>query len=382
MKKIKLDINDSEDEFPEIFGNFIAGIASSAEKKIKELEDELGKLVAPEKYEEFVKMLDEFQSATSEKAAESLKTAFEEKFFKYSEKYPDASEMEFLKSILPKTFYISNNQLANEIIKDFVDKGNKNLVVMKTQKKGEVSTYNSLTYEGKNIIISGSHEFTAYDRAIHNAVCSLYVSGNEVVTPSMVYRTMNGMSETEYVSPQSIEAVTNSLDKSRSLKLKVDFTDEARARGLNVDATTIESNLLVADKLRVKSGANILEAYKIFRVPVLYQYAQYTRQILSVPLKLLDTKKATRNTEEIIPIKEYLIRRIEIMKYDRAMSNKIIYETIFEEVGIEIKTKQQKERLRNYISSILELWKTRDKYINDFKEFKQGNSIKGIEIFY
>ena len=371
MKKIKVDAIDSE-KVPE----------NSAENKIKNLEDELGKLVAPEKREEFMKMLDEFQSATSEKAAESLKAAFEEKFFSYTEKYPDASEIEFLRSILPDNFYMANNKLANEIIKDFVNKGKKELVVMKNQKKGEIVTYNTLTYDDKNINITGSYEFTAYDRTVHNAVCSLYVAGNEVVTPAMVYRAMNGMTATEYIKPQALESVRNSLDKSRSLRLIVDFTEEAKARNLNIDKMTIDSHLLNATVLTVKSGGQELQAYKILDKPVLYQYAQYTRQILAVPLKLLDTKKATRNTEEIIPIKEYLIRRIEIMKYDRAMSNKIIYETIFEEVGIEIKTKQQKERLRNYISSILELWKTRDKYINDFKEFKQGNSIKGIEIFY
>ena len=352
----------------------------SAKEKIKYLEDELGKLVSPEKHEELKKMLDEFQSATSENTAEALKTAFEEKFFT-SEKYPDASEIEFLRSILPDNFYISNNKLANEMIKDFVSKGNKELVVIKTPKKGEIITYNSLTYDDKNINISGRHEFTAYDRTVHNAVCSLYAAGNEVVTSSMVYRAMNGMSESEYIKPVTLESVTNSLDKSRFLKLQVDFTDEARARGLHVDETTIESYLLAAKKIKVRTGGTILEAYKILDKPVLYQYAQQTKQILSVPLKLLDTKKATRNTEEIIPIKEYLIRRIEIMKYSKNMGNKILYETLFEEVGIENPSRDKSFDLRKGIKAILELWKN-EKYIKNFEEYKEKNTYKGIKIVY
>jgi hypothetical protein len=101
-----------------------------------------------------------------------------------------------------------------------------------------------------------------------------------------------------------------------------------------------------------------------------------------VPLELLDTKEATRNTEEIIPVKEYLVRRIEIMKNDRTMSNKILYDTIFEEVGIVITNKKQRTRIREYITAILSLWKTRDKYIKNFNEYKEGNAFKGIEIIF
>jgi len=356
------------------------GTDISAEEKIKTLEEELGKLVAPEKYDEFVKMLEEFQSATGDKVAENLKAAFEEKFFN-SEKYPDASEIEFLRSILPDNFYISNNKLANEMIKDFVNKGNRELVVMKTPKMGEVVTYNSLTYEGENISITGRHEFTAYDRTVHNAVCSLFVAGNDVISPSMVYRTMNGMSESEYISPQAIKTITNSLDKSRFMRLKINFTKEAQARNLNIEEAEKEDYLLNATKVKVKSGGITLEAYKINKIPMLYQYAQHTKQILSVPLKLLDTKKATRNTEEIIPIKEYLVRRIEIMKYTKGMSNKILYETIFEEVGIENPSRDKSFDLRKGIKAILELWKN-EKYIKDFEEYKEKNSFKGIKIVY
>jgi hypothetical protein len=198
----------------------------------------------------------------------------------------------------------------------------------------------------------------------------------------MVYRAVNGMTENEKVSPQSLEAVRNSLDKSRFMRLKVDFTEEAKARNLDIDKAEIDSNLLEARVITVEAGGNKVDAYKIHETPVLYEYSQRTRQIVSVPLKLLDTKEAMRNTEEMIPVKEYLIRRIEVMKRAKNMSNKIVYDTIFEEVGIIITDKKQKQRIRGYIQSILSLWQARDNYIKDFKEYKVGNSTKGIEIFF
>ena len=325
-----------------------------------------------------------FKNMTFEKFTQTkdfhkiLTKSLEDKFPTYTK---DSPEIKLLKSIIPATFYVTNNKLSNEMTKEFVNKGTIALSVIKLPKKSEVITYNSLTYDDKNISITGRYEFTAYDRAIHNAVCSLFVAGNDIITPAMVYRIMNGMTETEYVSPQATETVKNSLDKSRFLRLKVNFTEEARARNINVDKAEIDSNLLEARVITVEAGGNKVNAYKIHATPALYQYAQYTKQILSVPLRLLDTKEATRSTEDIIPLKEYLIRRIEIMKHDRTMINKILYDTIFEEIGIAITSRVQKERIRNYIKEILNLWKTRDKYINDFKEYKEKNSIKGIEIF-
>lgn len=288
---------------------------------------------------------------------------------------------EALKSIIPKNYYISNNKLSNEITKDLLNKGTVPLAVINSNKKGEILTYNSLTYDNENISITGQHEFTAYDRAIHNAVCSLYAAGNDIVTPAMVYRAVNGMSEQEKVSPQAMEAVRNSLNKSRFMRLKVNYTEEAKARNIDIAKAEIDSNLLEARVITIEAGGHKVDAYRIHEMPVLYEYAQQTKQIISVPLKLLSTKGATRNTEEIIPIKEYLIRRIEIMKNDKSMSNKILYETIFDEVGIEHPNKKKSFDIRTGIKAILNLWRSK-KYIKDFREYKSGNIIKGFEIIY
>lgn len=310
---------------------------------------------------------------------------FQQMFKKYMDENPPRSnavdlETEILKSIIPKTFAITNNKLSNEMTKDFTNKGDISLAVMNVGKKNEIRTYNSLNYEGKDISITGRYEFTAYDRVIHNAVCSLYAAGNDILTPAMIYRAVNGMKETEYVSPQAMEAVKSSVNKSRFMRLVVDFTEEAKARGMDIEKTIIDSNLLNATVITIKSGGNNVDAFKIHAIPVLYQYSQRTKQIISIPLALLDTKEATRNTEEIISIKEYLIRRIEVMKNDDAMNNKILYDTIFEEIGLKNVIKQKSLVLRNNIKSILDLWKEKG-YIHNFEEYKVGKSIKGIKIY-
>jgi hypothetical protein len=359
---------------------------NKSEKEWEGFISDIGIKVSLETIEAVLKNNPQFWGMTLIQLNESAQ--FKEAVKEYNKNNPlqftesEVSEVESLISKIPKTYAITNNKLSNEMTKEFVNRGSISLGVMNIDKKNEVRTYNSLTYDDKNISITGRQEFTAYDRAIHNAVCSLYAAGNDIITPSMVYRAVTGMTETEKVSEQSIEAVKKSLDKSRFLRLKVDFTEEAKARGWNVDKTEIDSYLLPAKVVIVEAGGNKLEAYKIFETPELYKYSQRSKQIISIPLGLLDTKEATRNTEEIISIKEYLIRRIEIMKHNKDMSRKIIYDTIFEESGITITDKKHKLRIREYITSILSLWQTRDKYIKNFKEYKEGNAFKGIAISF
>lgn len=286
-----------------------------------------------------------------------------------------------LKSVLPKNYYITNNKLSNHLHKDFMDAGEIMLSVINPNRRGEVCTYNSLVYEGEDIAITGRQTFTAYDRMIHNAVCTLYEAGNRVVTPAMVYRAANGMRETERISPQSIGAVTKSIDKSRFTRLKIDYTQEATVRGWEVDRAEMDSNLLYARALLVSAGGQEVKAYEILEKPALYVYSQMTKQVISVPINLLNTSAVTRNTPEIMPIKEYLLRRIEIMRHSAAMHNKIAYSTLFDEVGLMIDNKTIRKRYRDYIHAILDLWMNKYQYIKSFSEYKEGKVIAGLQLY-
>lgn len=332
---------------------------------------------------------DYIKTYNPKKDPEELSQAEKNRLDKFTEEYIQAGgaktetskEFEALRTILPKTYYITNNKLDNEITKDFMDNGEIMLAVINPDKTNEISTYNSLTYEGENISITGKQTFTAYDRAVHNAVSTLWAAGNQIITPQRVYMTMAGIKEREYISPQAIGAVTKSIEKSRATKLKIDFTAEAKAKKLNVESAVIDSMLLNVDKITVRAGGEVKEAYKITRTPALYEYAQLTKQIISVPIGLLDIRQATRNTEYIIPIKEYLLRRIGIMKNNGGMGNKIVYNTIFEEAGIKTENPTQTKRYRDSIKAILDLWK-KEKEIKGYKEYKDGKCIKGITITY
>ena len=124
------------------------------------------------------------------------------------EHYKDNPKAGALASLVPDTHVKPNNKLSREMTREFLNKGNFELRVSKLGVKKEITMRAMLSYPGKNITLSDPTDFTPYDREVHDGVVTLYEAGNEVITPAMVYRAMNGMSETEKISPQAVETVS------------------------------------------------------------------------------------------------------------------------------------------------------------------------------
>jgi len=298
----------------------------------------------------------------------------------------NAEAIEILKSVIPKKHVKPNNKLANTITdEDIIDDGAFSLIVSPKNAKKEVATKVMLAYDNRKIQLSGQ-KYTPYDREVYDGVVTLYEAGNNIITPGMVYRAMNGLTETEFVSPQALEAVTKSLDKSRFIRTSIDYTDEASMYNKKFEKTTYEGYLLNAEKITVEIKGEKHEGYKIFRKPILYEYAQISGQIISVPIKVLQTKNAVRRTDEVIIVRGYLLRQIEWMRNtNTTRSDVITYQKIYEELDIskfmlDAKAYEKKTaKVRSHIKAILDEWKEQG-YIIDYTENKDGNKLTGIKI--
>ena len=164
------------------------------------------------------------------------------------------------------------------------ESGERELKVNNKNSKKEVTTKVMLNYENENVQLISRLKFTPYDREVYDGVITLYEAGNEIVTPSMVYRAMNGLTETEYIKSEAILKIKESIDKSRFIKTVIDYTDEAKMYNHTVDKTTYEGYLLACNKITVEAGGTKQEAYKLLDKPILYEYAQISGQIISVPI--------------------------------------------------------------------------------------------------
>jgi hypothetical protein len=300
--------------------------------------------------------------------------------------YAIINEPQLLRSILPDTAYFPNSLVSNKLTSDDFAQGRMELDVGGSHKYPMV-VFADISYTGDEITMA--KKLTAYDRVVHDAVCTLAVAGNQYFTPDMVYRAMNGLTETTFVSPQAVGAVTKSIDKLRQTFIKIDCTSQIKDRSEDTQII-YDGYLLALDGVTVKragvKGGVLKQGYQLLSLPVLYRYANGINQVISVPFELLDTKDTGNSTDEVIVIKNYLIKRIALMKNknNSVKGNKIAYEAIFKELQIEESrlTPKKAFQIRNHAKSILELWKTRDHFIKGFDEYKEGNSFKGIEIYY
>ena len=370
----------------------------------------------PETAKDLVRQYKSFKSFISEnyKPDEKIKvTSALEAFARYET--PDKAEeiIESLSSKVPESFTIANNKLANTMTKDIIDIGEITLEVSRKGKRHPMTATCILNYEGDAVTLSGRQSYTEYDRNVYNAVCSLYVYGDpsHVMTAAMVYRAMTGLTDTEKPTAGQIEAVTNSLDKMRFIRARIDCTNELKRRGITLNSKQInggeiDTYLLTARAVKVQAGGQTVRAYRILDTPILYEYAAAVKQVLTLPASVLDVKEITTatvngkkkqvigarlpNTETRILIKGYLIRRIEGMKGDNNLNNPVIalydyerdgetHQGLYSVAGKPNAKDLEAKRIRTDAEKMLCYW-TATGYIKSFGIKTQGRKITGYTI--
>lgn len=288
------------------------------------------------------------------------------------------SPVELLKSIKPKTAIINNSKVANQLgiiaqagaASVSIDKGAKG----KQKVLVEFNT-DAATIDGKPL-----NQISAYDQTVFNAVCTLLEAGNDAFTLDMVYRAMNGLTNSERVNADfgTLDQIRNSIDASARRRITITSTTDGKEY-------IYKSQLLPIKELTVKKAqtGEYITAYRLLDNPALYAYSKAIKQVISVPINLLDTKTIKKNSAKITVVREYLIKRIFTMKSQKANANskKIKYSTLFSETGINEAELSQTERNRErkYIAQLLEDFKQKG-FIAGYSEYKAGRSFEGVEI--
>ena len=177
--------------------------------------------------------------------------------------------------------------------------------------------------------INSTSKITQYDRAVMDAVYTLFIYGAKVFTPEMVGRVMCGDLESD-ITMNKVERISISIEKLAGIHISLDCTTEMVQRKIikSGEQQRYEGYLLPVKGAKVLSGNHRLrgmDAYVIEGNFPLYQYADQVSQIISIPIDVLKACKTVSNTDETIVLKRYLIQRIEAMKNQRnSMSSKVI----------------------------------------------------------
>lgn len=298
---------------------------------------------------------------------------------------------------IPEDRVMANTKLSNvmdrqpSLFDDILE-----IRVSRETDKKPIYTQVQLVYENTDIEIqNGQNNFSPFDRAVHDSVVSIYASGQKTFTPETVYRAMAGKKESKYADPKTIAEVSASIEKSLRIRASIDITKEAEARGYDLSdnpkikegtRATMSDTLLSARKLQLRTGGTVKTGYIFNATPILYDYALLSKQIISVKSYLLDVSSAINMTNEVMVIRDYLHREIEIMKNPKSDRNaKIAYKSIYEYLNItpehHANINNKRLKIRNTVKKILK-YQTSKKYIKGWTEYKIGKELGGVIIDY
>lgn len=245
----------------------------------------------------------------------------------------------------------------------------------------------------KTVTLDGGGCLTNFDKAILNGVSSLLIAGTIYFTIPMLYRAMIGC-ENPSMREEAIQTIRTRLEFMRHSTITLDCTGEAAAHfikdGQNLQSLTLSQYLLPMNRMNAVLNGREVEAYFLIDTPPLFQYASSKRQISLVDMKLLNVHfeadsplagASLNNTPTIIVLKNYLLIRIEGMKNqnNRLQSHKILFSSIYEELGEPSPIKQRRQRLRNYTEIYLE-YLTQQNYISGYSFTHTGRVVDGVEI--
>lgn len=230
---------------------------------------------------------------------------------------------------LPENTYINICKLSQEIFKNRYKTGCKNTIEVGSRHKPMTCTY----------ILDMPEElakksFNYFDSVVHDAIYTLQRCGKERITLTDILRIMAYDNSLRLYyqkeKPQKRELrLRESVEKLMGTGIAIEFKDEVRKRNLTDAEGKLLSGILVGKMVPLEADDDGKTFWFIDgkNLPV-FQYAEYIKQIISVPGALMAPEKYPfSNTDEVILLRRILIQRLEVMANEKnhLNGNKIRY---------------------------------------------------------
>lgn len=279
------------------------------------------------------------------------------------------------KTKYPKEFISPKDRITGKL---FEGELTKELRKYKTEAPGrkELTVMASMFFDDLKGITLSNNDLSIYDRAVHDAIVTLYVDGgNNYVTTLMIHRVITGNPEAK-LSSGSNRNIVNSIEKLSMIRVYIDATGELSGKGYNFNKEdpTFSENLIYTRTAPVIHNGEVKKVIQIIDTPILYKYAGAKNQISRINMNILNTP--INKNKEIIELQSYLTQRIEAMKGSTKQRRVIVLKTVYRNLDLKQTTpgaiRKKHSRLRNHINTILTDWKEKE-YITDY-------SIKGGKI--
>ena len=224
-------------------------------------------------------------------------------------------------------------------------------------------TYAKLDYSSPDLEFDGS--FDEIDKLILNAIYSFYRAGNVLFTSRNILQHVFGNVTDHFkIASELVEIIEQHLDKLKYMRFSMDLKDKfgndatISLNGEKYRPIALEEDLLDLSVLKMKSSRNnkILKVYRINRISAVFKYAEKLRQITSWKTEYM--KVPVRKTIQNAILCSYLLTKISLVKNanNNYRNNGILFQTIFEDLKLDISTRDKKMNIRETIKQMFDFW--------------------------
>ena len=244
----------------------------------------------------------------------------------------------------------------------------------------------------------GANSITAYDELVFDICLSEQFKGNEFTTPAVIHRAMGG-SKTNFTAKEK-EKILQSVRKLATTYIDFDVTDICKKFGYNNGEDYKYSGYLLPAEYITKTinGQVDTAVIHFLRKSPLLDVAMFKGQFITCDVSLLDVPNI-RNTEIILSLKGYLLRRIlQIVgshkphkkhfdgkqkggkisfRQSKKLEKTILLETLFEQCGLADAPKNRKAEYRNAITKIMNHFKEQN-LISEWRFDKVNGKFRAI----
>lgn len=282
---------------------------------------------------------------------------------------------------IPENVKKNNTRILNEVMNTDVNNIlSENGVMLEV----EDISYSSLPIKNRIMLSYNDNiidKLTNFDKEVMDAVATL-APLNNVISATSIFRIISGKM-TGTINKNQRDKVDESMERCRKYLLKIDLTSQYLINSPQerkyVDSLEYSGYLISFskfDKRSKKGGKTGNYYYVITEMPLMFRLAESIGRVSEFPIALLDTP--VQKTNQAIVVQGFLLREIDNMKKGLRDSNFLTWEEVYEVAMIEDLLKQQKQRFRKLVESILEFWKEK-KFIDSFNVASTGPT-KGILI--
>ena len=222
-------------------------------------------------------------------------------------------------------------------------------------------TYAKLDYVRSGITFD--RNFDEVDELILNSIYSFYRAGNILFTSRNILQHMFG-NVADHFQSELVEVIERHLDELKYMRISMDLKDKygndasVKLHGEKYSPIAFEENLLDVSILSMKSVKNskIVKVYRINKLSPIFQYSEKLKQVTSWQTTLM--RVPVRRTLQNALLCNYLLVKISLIKNssNHYKNNGILFQTIFEDLKLDVNTRDKKKNIRDNIRRMFDYW--------------------------